>query len=165
MINHSIVNVSSFHSVLGECSILAPENERRIRNIFADLLLTALIDAFSILVIFLLMSFSSTGDLIAMTKGQELPKAAQTAMLERNPVVKVDEGKLFLEDKEVGANELTTALLEVRKKFQDAHPNEEFPGALTLQADRRVKYEVLNNVVLASSQAGFSDIKFAVVVK
>ncbi len=165
MVNSGILRTSAFGSVIGESSVLAPQSESHKRVVNAELLLTALIDAFSILVIFLLMSFSSTGEIIFMGKGMELPKAAQGDLLDRNPVVKVEEGKIFLEDKEVKAEDLTAALLEVRKKYGETHPNEEFPGVITVQGDRRLKYETLNGIVLASSQAGFSDIKFAVIMK
>lgn len=165
MVNQGVLRGSSFHSIIGESSVLHPKSERAKRNIVADLLLTALIDAFSILVIFLLMSFSSTGEILFMGKGMELPKASRGEELERHPLVKIEEGKIFVEDAEVAAAGLTAALLDVRKKFSETRPGEEFPGTLTVQGDRRLKYEVLNSVVLASSQAGFSDIKFAVIMK
>jgi biopolymer transport protein ExbD len=165
MLSTSIVKQTAFHSVIGESSIIAPESERKHRNIVADLLLTALIDAFSILVIFLLMSFSSTGEILYLGKGQELPKAAAGDQLERNPVVKFDDGKVYIEDKEVTGDGLVEALLDLRKKFQETRPGEEFPGMLTVQADRRVKYEQLSSIVQASAHAGYSDIKFAVVMK
>lgn len=164
MLNASVVKTSSFHSVVGESSVIAPSGEKKNRNIVADLLLTALIDAFSILVIFLLMNFSSTGELLMMGKGMELPKAS-AEILDRNPVVKLDGGKLFLEDKEVTVDGLVQALLDLRKNFQETRPGEEFPAILTVQADRRAKYEQLSGVVQASAHAGFSDIKFAVVMK
>jgi len=166
MVRNSVVKDSVLSGVLGSSSVLGPgTGGRHKKGIVADLLLTALIDAFSILVIFLLMSFSSTGELLALGKGQELPKAAQAEMLERHAVVKVDNGKFYLEDKEVTADGLVAGLLEVRKRWQEIHPNQEFPGVLTIQADRRVKYELLNSIVLASSHAGFSDIKFAVLMR
>lgn len=164
MLNNSIVRMTSFHSSLGETSVIRPTGDKHERSIVAELLLTALIDAFSILVIFLLMSFSSTGELLMMGKNMELPKASAD-MLERNPVVKLDNGKLFLEDKEVTADTLVQALLELRKNFLEMRPGEEFPAILTVQADRRAKYEQLSGIVQASAQAGFGDIKFAVVLK
>lgn len=165
MLNQGILKNSAFHSVIGESSILAPKSERMKRNIVAELLLTALIDAFSILVIFLLMSFSSTGEILYMGKGVELPRAAKSEFLDRHPVVRIDDGKIYLEEKELTADTLTAALLEVRQKYQESHPGQEFPGTVTIQGDRRLKYEMLNGIVLASSQAGFSDIKFAVIMK
>lgn len=164
MLNTSIVKMSSFNSVIGGVSVLAPNGEPKSRNINAELLLTALIDAFSILVIFLLMSFSSTGELLMMGKDMELPKASAD-VLERNPVVKLEAGMLFLEDKPVTADGLVQALLDLRKNFQETRPGEEFPAILTVQADRRAKYEQLSGIVQASAHAGFSDIKFAVVIK
>jgi biopolymer transport protein ExbD len=111
------------------------------------------------------MSFSSTGEILYLGKNQELPKAALATQLERNPVIKIDDNKYYVEDAEVSPDGLVAALLDLRKKFQEIRPNEEFPGIITVQADRRVKYELLNSIVLASAQAGYSDIKFAVVMK
>ncbi len=165
MLRQGILKNSAFHSVIGESSIIAPRGEKRQRSIVADLLLTALIDAFSILVIFLLMSFSSTGEVLFMGKDMELPKAAKGEVLDRVPVVRINDGKYYLEDTEVAADGLTAAIIELRKKFQETRPNEEFPSVLTIQADRRVRYEILSSIIQASSQAGISDIKFAIVMK
>lgn len=165
MLNQGVIKNTAFYSVIGESSILAPKSEKHKRNIVADLLLTALIDAFSILVIFLLMSFSSAGEILFLGKGMELPKAAAGETLERHTVVKIEEEKIFVEDREVAPDALVATLLQLRKTFSETRPNEEFPGVLTVQGDRRLKYEVLNSVVLASSQAGYSDIKFAVIMK
>lgn len=164
MLNTSVVKQTAMRSVVSENSVIAPEGSKKTRSLFADLLLTALIDAFSILVIFLLMNFSSTGELLMVSKGMELPKASGD-LLERNPVVKLNEGKIYLEDQEVTANSLVQALLDLRKKQQENRPGQEFPGILTVQADRRVKFENLSGIVQASAQAGFSDIKFAVVMQ
>jgi biopolymer transport protein ExbD len=165
MLNYGVLKNSSFHSIIGASSVLKPTGEIHKRSVVAELLLTALIDAFSILVIFLLMSFSSNGEILYSTKGVELPTSAAGEQLDRQPVVKVESGKVFLEDKEVSPNDLVAALLDLRKRFTEIRPGEEFPGIITIQADRRLKYEQLNSIVLASSQAGYSDIKFAVVMK
>jgi biopolymer transport protein ExbD len=146
-------------------SVLDPQQGGHKKSILADLLLTALIDAFSILVIFLLMSFSSSGELVYMTPGQELPKSGQATMLERHAVIRIEEGKLFLEEKELTANDLVAALVQMRKDWAELHKGEEFTGALTIQADRRVKFDNLSQVIQASSHAGYSDIKFAVLMK
>lgn len=165
MLARSVLGITSFESVLADASTLKPTEGGRRRSIYADLLLTALIDAFSILVIFLLMNFSSTGELLFMGKDMELPKAALGEMLERAPVVKIDAGKIYIEDKEVTTEGLVAELLDLRKKFQALHPNEEYPGVLTVQADRRLRYDQLSPIVQASNHAGFSDIKFAIVMK
>jgi biopolymer transport protein ExbD len=165
MLRLGILNSSAMHSILASNSVIHPESQMVKRTVAADLLLTALIDAFSILVIFLLMSFSSTGEIISVGKGMELPNAKQGETLERTPIMKVDGDKFFLESKEILPKDMTQALLDLRADFQKHSPNQEFPATMTLQADRRVKYEVLNQVVVAAAQAGISDIKFAVLMK
>lgn len=165
MIADGILKTSVLTGTLEGHSIITPKGAKHKRNIAADLLLTALIDAFSILVIFLLMNFSSTGEILMIGKNQELPKAHLANVLERNPVIKVDDGKIYVEDKLVTANSITAELLELRKKYQETNPKGEFPGIATIQADRRVKYDLLNQIILGMNQAGYSDIKFAVVLK
>jgi biopolymer transport protein ExbD len=164
MVNQGVLKNSALQSVIGENSVLHPKSEKTKRSLHSELLLTALIDAFSILVIFLLMSFSSTGEILPIGKMQ-LPKAAMTDILKKAPVVKIEEGRMFLNEKEITEGQLVSELVELRKKFQSENAGTEFPGMLTIQGDRRLKFQSLNGIVLASSQAGFSDIKFAVVTK
>lgn len=165
MISNGILKQSVLTGTIETQSVLEPKGGKKGRHMGADLLLTGLIDAFSILVIFLLMNFSSTGDILMIGKDQELPKAQLAGVLERNPVIKVEEGKIYVEDKIVDANSITAELLEIRKKHQELLPDTPFPGVATIQADRRVKYEFLNQIILGMNQAGYSDIKFAVVMK
>lgn len=164
MMSNATVKTSVFHTLSGS-SILNPKQARHKKNIFSDLLLTALIDAFSILVIFLLMSFSSTGELLTMGKDMELPKAALGDVIERNPVIKIDGTKIFLEDKEIQEADVVAALMSLREQYKETHPNEEFPGIVTIQADRRVPFSQMNSIIVATGNAGFSDIKFAVLMK
>ncbi len=164
MLNSSIVKDRAMVSIIGASSVLAPSDANRKKGINSELLLTALIDAFSILIVFLLMSFSSTGDLLSLSKDMELPTAGGE-QLERYPVVKFESGKYFIESKEVTSNDLVQALLDLRKSHQEMRAGEEYPGILTVQADRRVKFEQLSAIVQASAQAGFGDIKFAVLMK
>lgn len=165
MIQSSLKQTAMLSS-LASTSVLKPDAGHGKRKLEADLLLTALIDAFSILVIFLLMNFSSTGEILFVSKGMELPKAAKAETLERNPVVKVEDGQISLEGKMIGGGDvLFKTLLEMRQTFSKDRPGEEFPGTITVQADRRIKYEFLNQVVVACAQAGFSDIRFAVLMK
>jgi biopolymer transport protein ExbD len=163
--SQSILNETALDSVIASTSVLNPEHTRSRALPAGDLLLTALIDAFSILVIFLLMSFSSTGEILFIGKDTELPKASRGEVLERNPVVKIESGVLYLEEKAVTSEELIPGLIELRKQFAETRPGEEYPGILTVQADRRTKYEVLNQIVLAASAAGFGDLRFAVMAK
>ncbi|MBL7555466.1 MAG: biopolymer transporter ExbD [Bdellovibrionaceae bacterium] len=166
MIKQNVIANTALNSPIANASFLNPQGKKWKKSLAADLLLTALIDAFSILVIFLLMNFSSNGEILFMKKDMELPKAALGDVLERNPVIKVEDGKVFLEEKMLTAEGLIAELLELRKNFKATHPaGEEMPNTITVQADRRTKYEALNQIVLACAHAGFSDLKFAVIMK
>lgn len=76
-----------------------------------------LIDVFLILVIFLLMNFFSIGEIFFMSKNMEFFKVVLGEVLERILVVKVDEGKMYLEDKEVMMEGLVVELLEFCKSW------------------------------------------------
>jgi biopolymer transport protein ExbD len=152
-------------SPLGVQSLLKPEGEKAKKSLAADLLLTALIDAFSILVIFLLMTFSTSGEFLVVGKNVELPKAGSGEVLERFPVVRVEQDKIYLEEKQVTVDGLVSSLLDLRKNYVKTNEGAEFPGIITLQADRRINYESLNPIVLALSHAGFGEIRFAVLAQ
>jgi biopolymer transport protein ExbD len=53
----------------------------------------------------------------------------------------------------------------LREQHKELHPDTEFPGIITLQADRRVQFTQMNAIILATGNAGFSDIKFAILMK
>src|SRR5207244_13174902 len=56
---------------------------------YATLMLTSLVDMFTIIVIFLLMNFSANGEVLYMSKDIKLPDAFHGAQLERAPVISV----------------------------------------------------------------------------
>lgn len=163
--NSGILAQTTFGTALGAQSTIKPKGGIWKRQITADLLLTSLIDAFSILVIFLLVNFSNAGEILSVTKDMELPKAGTVDLIERTTVVKFTQGKYFLEDKEVNQSELVAALLQARQEWIAGHPQEEFKGIVTIQADRRTKFESLNAIVLAMANTGYSDIRFAVLTQ
>lgn len=135
--------------------------KRSKRNLAAKLMLTSLIDAFSILVIYLLVNFSTTGEILYLSKGMELPAAAKTDLLERNTVVKIEKNKIFIENQEVKVSQLAKVLMGLKKEkgVEDRQGSER---SLTIQADRREEFRILSPVIAAGGIAGFSDIHFAV---
>lgn len=160
----SILKQTAMAGNLNSVSVLNPKGHSRKKDVSADLLLTALIDAFSILVIFLLMSFSSSGEILLIGKDMELPKAALTEILEQNTLIKVEEGQIYLHEEAVSLNQLLEKLIAIRKELA-ASITDDAAAALTVQADRRIKYEFLSQIVQTASHAGFGDIHFAVLVK
>jgi len=145
-------------------SRLNPKGGSIKRAIMASLLLTSLVDAFSILVLYLLSSYSTSGEFMAISKNMILPAAANSVQLERTTIVRVDNGQFYVEDKATTADELTARLLEIRNLF-NSKKDENFQPSLIVQADKKVTYDLVTQIVHAGAQAGYSEIKFAVLAE
>ena len=131
----------------------------------ATLMLTSLIDAFSILVVYLLMFFSSTGEMTYVSSDIDLPKANIIERLDRYSIIQIKKAGYFVEDTELKADDLVSYLVDLKKKLNKTHSNQLTEGqkdTITIQADKAVKYDRLSPVIQACSHAGFSNIKFAV---
>ena len=131
----------------------------------ATLMLTSLIDAFSILVVYLLMFFSSTGEMSYVSSDIELPKAASIERLDRYSILQIKKEGYFVEDRELTKGNLVSYLVDLKKRLNQSPLQEEESDqkeTITIQADKTVKYDRLSAVIQACSHAGFSNIKFAV---
>lgn len=148
---------SSLTSMLAGTSRLRPGNNRTKKTMIAGLMLTSLVDAFSILVIFLLMSFSTSQDVVNIDKVQ-LPQAQSTSFIQQGVVVRIQDGKFFVEEKAVALG----SLLGTLKKLNDG-PDAAKKEGIIIVADRKLDYADLSPVILAGSTAGFSKFKFAVI--
>ncbi len=139
--------------------------------------LTPMIDMFVVLVIFLLMTFSTSGEILFYQKTVELPQARKTEPLEQAPVVIIDSGQVVLgkfnvgrvaeiaDDENFEIADLSEKLNELKKVFSQVHGNAEFPGKVIIQADRQISFRVLKKVMYTCTSAGYSNINFAVLPK
>jgi biopolymer transport protein ExbD len=82
------------------------------RSVVAILSLTAMVDMFTVLVVFLLQNYATTGQVIEIPEGVELPSAAQVKELKPTNVV-------IISDKEIKMNNTTVALTPAVKSQQD----------------------------------------------
>jgi len=155
MLRNSILANQNFHSPLQGQSALKPKGGGASRNMLFALSLTSLIDAFSILVIYLLMNFGANGE-VNITKEMQLPKAGNAAELKQGLVVRISEGLYFVAEKQVSKAQLTKALVDNRPK------SKEEAGNLIIQADRRLNYAQISPVLQAGSHAGYQNFRFAV---
>lgn len=162
MISDTILESTALSSPLASASNLKPKAGGREKNLVASVILTSLIDAFSILVIYLLVNFSNSGEILYLSKDMELPPSQQSEALQRTTLVKVEKGQLFVEDLPIAAKDLVEHLIDIKKKLMVDGNFAEGDFALTLQADRRIKYQELSQIIQAGNHAGFSEIKFAV---
>lgn len=140
----------------------------------SDLLLTPLIDMFVILVVFLIMNFSASGELVQITKDITLPKASVQEQLERAPIIQVSDATVVVEGFRVGDAQdilddpdlrvpaLTDKLQEMRKVDEMMHPGQPFKGQIIISADKDIDFKLVRKVMFAAADAGYTNVNYAV---
>jgi biopolymer transport protein ExbD len=144
------------------------------RSVDCSLNLTPMIDMFVVLVIFLLMTFSTSGEILFIQKDIELPKAEMTDELEQAPVITIGAGNVVIEGNNVGRMDdiaedenfeiadLAEHLNNLKRNFQQLHPNQQFAGKIIIQGDKEVTFRVLKKVMFTCTSIGYTNINFAV---
>src|SRR3954466_9680172 len=123
------------------------------KSVFADLLVTPLVDMFVIIVLFLIANFSATGEVLMMSKDISLPEAKNVQDIQSAPVVTVSKTEVLLSGSLIGRVEdftreeylniplLEEKLRDERKKFEDLHSaandSGAFKGDVNIQADKQ----------------------------
>ncbi|MCC6276352.1 MAG: biopolymer transporter ExbD [Oligoflexia bacterium] len=174
-----------------------PRHKRKIvvnkRNIMVELSLTSMVDIFTILVIFLLQHYSSTGEILYIPKEVSLPQAEQVkelrpahvvsvtdkdVILDKETVAKLDDVKsqkdwmipalreklaILLQKDEVTFKEAIKAAIGGNKPADQAPP-EDFKK-VTVQADKQLDFLTIKKIMFTLTEAGASEINFAVMKK
>jgi biopolymer transport protein ExbD len=142
------------------------------RAVAANLSLTSMIDFLVVTVVFLLITFSASGE-TAMPKGLKLPDAENTLDMIDAPMVAIT-GSLILVDGNPAGNtraiedskrlqridELFNMLKAKREVWKQLHPGKEFPGVVVLQIDQDVQAIVVKSVFQTAAFAGFPNVSF-----
>ena len=144
------------------------------RGTNASLSLTSMIDFLVVTVVFLLMTFSASGE-TPVQQGVHLPKAENTMDMLDAPIVAVT-GSLILVDGAPAGNtraiedskrlqrvdELFNMLKGKRETWKQARPGKEFPGVVVLQVDQDVQAVVVKSVFQTAAFAGYPNVSFMV---
>jgi biopolymer transport protein ExbD len=141
------------------------------RSMLSGLMLTPMVDMFSLLVIFLLQAFSTSPELLVLIKGVTLPSASTGKEIKDAPVLAVATTGIFLDQKEIGTAEQVlkdpTALLaklsELRKLWLRGNPGEAFPGDITLQAHKEIPSTTIAQLMAILPSAHYGSIQLAVI--
>jgi biopolymer transport protein ExbD len=151
------------------------------KSVYEALNLVAYIDMMTMLVIFLLMSFSASGEILFVQKNIVLPEAQNWTELERAPVVAISKDVVTLDGKQVATmdelmqdtnaggdyklSELHDTLVTLKNNYKLLHPSEEFNGIAIIQSDRQVEFKALRKVMYSVQVAGYNNVNFAVAQK
>lgn len=148
--------------------------------------LTAMVDMFTILIVFLLKSFSSSAVNITPHEGLTLPASSSYASpveaiklivakdgiyVDDQKVAEIKDDKIEVSQTDPNDHDFIKPLFEAldkeaEKSKEIAKINEEhkFEGKVVMQADARLPYKLLKQVMYTSSLAGYADMKLATIV-
>lgn len=146
------------------------------RNVYAELNLTSMVDMLTILVVFLLQTFSASGELLVVSKNIVLPEATHFSDLERAPVVGVSKDSVTLDGRPVAdaaelnkentvdwkITDLHDQLVTLKNNFKLLHPSENFNGTVIVQAHKDIDFKVIKKVMYSCAVAGYNNVNFAV---
>lgn len=154
----SFVKKSVAHSPIAEAQTLMSEGKstRKKSELAPILPLTSLIDAFCIIVIYLLIGTQTSGTEMNVPTQINLPIAESGVALESSPIVRIEKGQYFLNDQPIAVNALGAQLYQL--KTQSGNQDMQ----LIVQADQKMDYADLDPLIKAGSQAGIQKLKFAV---
>ena len=140
----------------------------------AALNLVSFIDFLIVTVIFLLMSFSASGE-ITVDKNVKLPKAENVDDIIDAPMVAVNGNQILVDGVLAGStraveelgrmqkiDELFTILKNKRELWKQIQPNKPFPGVCILQIDSNVPALVVKSVFQTAAFAGYPNVSFMV---
>ncbi len=140
----------------------------------AGLSLTSMIDFLVVTVVFLLMTFSASGE-TPVARGLNMPKAENTLDMIDAPIVVVVGSQILVDGGPAGntrpveesdrmqrIDELFNILKSKRELWKQTHPNKDFPGVVLLQIDQNIKAVVVKSVFQTAAFAGFPNVSFMV---
>ncbi len=140
--------------------------------------LTPLVDMFVIMLIFLLMSYSTGGHLVYMAQNILMPESVSRQQLEPAVEIAVALDRIYVDGQVImddltewheGSSLLMPPLYEVLKKkavefrgMEKRVPLFRFTGKVTIQADKVIPFSFLKKVLYTADRANFPNISLAV---
>ena len=157
--------------------ILGGKMGRGHKSLNADLNVVPMVDMMTMLVIFLLQQFSSTGEVMYMQKDIKLPDAQHGQLIEVAPVVAISSQQVVvtgvkvadIPDLDRDSGYLNIPALEERlrdekKKWEFIHqndPEKKWDGLVNIQADKAVPFRIVKRVMYSCGVAGYFNVNFA----
>ena len=130
------------------------------KSLAASLILTSLVDAFSILVIYLLVNTTAGTENLNISKKMQLPIASESELLTSGLIVKIEDSKFYVNDEIVNSQSLTKKIEDELLKLST-----EESKTLIIQADKQTEFRSINYIIHAAHALNLSKVKFAVFPK
>lgn len=130
------------------------------KDMNTPLLLTALVDAFSILVIFLLVQVSGTPNDFEQHDRIKLPKASSVGVGAAAFESRV--ANLVVTDKGYILDGQQVSIAQLKQELKAAKADTGKPVRLVIQADHQSDFDMMAPLLLMTAEAGISQLEFAV---
>jgi len=141
--------------------------------------ITSMMDMFTIILVFLLKSFSTQGQLVTPATGLVIPNSTTERNAKPALNVKVSDKTIMVEDKLVidadmyekvtqQKDYLIPRLHEILSQYADEAKktaemfNQEFSGEIAIQGDVAVPYNILTRIMYTCGQAGYPSMNLIV---
>jgi len=154
------------------------------KNTGIDVDITSLLDILTILLVFLLQSYNSSGVVINVPQDIDLPRSASTSLNSFGVNIQVSKTQIWVDDAEVvntgntadegtlfdeGGRRIVPLYNELVKIKETIKTSEKlspeakkFSGIANLIVDKSLKYNYLKRVMYTCAAAGFKEFKFVV---
>ncbi len=162
------------------------------RSALVSLSLTAMVDMFTVLVVFLLQNYQTTGEVIEISERVELPHASAVKELRPAHVVVLSMQYVMLDNDKlvpftVVKEQADWMILPLKAKIEEAFKRDEEEGRfvkklqelsddaekqrelmlasrrITIQADKKIDFLTVKKIMYTIQEAGASQVNFAVV--
>ena len=144
------------------------------KSVNHDIPLIPFIDFLLCIVLFLLASFSASGEL-PVDKSVQLPTAENVDDMVQAPMVAITGQTIMVDGVPAGTtrsvkeanrmqklDELFNLLKSKRELYKQINPGKEFPGVCVLQVDRNVEAVIVKSVFQTAALAGYPNVSFMV---
>ncbi len=163
-----VPNDFTFHVVSGR---------RKKRQTTFALKLTSMIDMFTILLVFLLKSYSAEGQIMSVAPDLKLPNSTAQKTPETTSIIAVTNEHLLLDGHVIAnitdvmkTNQLIIpALLKelqtkrhISERLGQYNTDIGFTGKISIQADKELPYLIIKKIMFTCGRVGFNDIMLAV---
>jgi len=142
--------------------------------------LTSLVDVMTILLIYLLRSFSSEGEIITNSKDLMLPESSADKRPELTVVLTVNNNYILAENVKVanvddvlanddliipGLHQWLDERRRTTEKIEEHSEKVKFKGDITIRGDKRIRFRLLKKIMYTCGQQGFNNFSLAVLSK
>jgi biopolymer transport protein ExbD len=153
---NQILAQTRIQSELGNKSLILQDaqaaNSKKLPE--SSLTLTSLVDCFTTILVYLLLASTFGAVELDTPNDMQLPHAFHSMNLENGVVLRVDHGRYVLDNKLIPLEKLVDALA-----VQKTKTGVDF---VVVQADKSTRFSQVNPAVLSGLQAGFKQVRFAV---